>query len=178
MMLSKPLAALAQALAPGDFSRPVVEPGTEGMTPSALSDALGGRPTPSFHLERTDQRRPGGAKERAGRHLIYRAQFERMNALMATPPKTAVRAIACLPAQTTLRLLSPFFTPGDPMKRFHVHLHVNDLAANIAFYSAPVWRCPTRVEADYAKWMLEDPRELRHLRARRAGRLDPGLSGG
>ena len=44
------------------------------------------------------------------------------------------------------------------MKRFHVHLHVNDLAANIAFYSRLFNAAPTRVEADYAKWMLEDPR--------------------
>ena len=44
------------------------------------------------------------------------------------------------------------------MKRFHVHLHVNDLAANIAFYSHLFGAAPTRVEADYAKWMLEDPR--------------------
>ena len=44
------------------------------------------------------------------------------------------------------------------MKRFHVHLHVNDLAANIAFYSRLFGAAPTRVEADYAKWMLEDPR--------------------
>jgi predicted enzyme related to lactoylglutathione lyase len=44
------------------------------------------------------------------------------------------------------------------MKRFHVHLHVDDLAANIAFYSRLFAAAPTRVEADYAKWMLEDPR--------------------
>jgi hypothetical protein len=44
------------------------------------------------------------------------------------------------------------------MKRFHVHLHVTDLAHNIAFYSKLFAAQPTRVEADYAKWMLEDPR--------------------
>lgn len=44
------------------------------------------------------------------------------------------------------------------MKRFHVHLHVNDLSASIAFYSRLFDAAPTRVEADYAKWMLEDPR--------------------
>lgn len=32
------------------------------------------------------------------------------------------------------------------MKRFHVHLHVNDLAANIAFYSRLFGAAPTRVE--------------------------------
>lgn len=44
------------------------------------------------------------------------------------------------------------------MKRFHVHLHVDDLAQNIAFYSRLFNAEPTRVERDYAKWMLDDPR--------------------
>jgi hypothetical protein len=44
------------------------------------------------------------------------------------------------------------------MKRFHVHLHVQDLQASIAFYSRLFSAQPSRVESDYAKWMLEDPR--------------------
>ena len=44
------------------------------------------------------------------------------------------------------------------MKRFHAHLHVDDLSQSIAFYSKLFAAAPTRVEADYAKWMLEDPR--------------------
>ncbi len=44
------------------------------------------------------------------------------------------------------------------MKRFHVHAHVEDLQASIAFYTRMFATAPTRVEADYAKWMLEDPR--------------------
>lgn len=43
------------------------------------------------------------------------------------------------------------------MKRFHLHLHVDDLARNIAFYSAMFNQPPARTEADYAKWMLQDP---------------------
>ena len=43
------------------------------------------------------------------------------------------------------------------MKRFHVHVHVTDLASNIAFYSAMFDQPPTRTEDDYAKWMLADP---------------------
>lgn len=43
------------------------------------------------------------------------------------------------------------------MKRFHVHLHVSDLAASLAFYSKLFAAEPARVEADYAKWMLTDP---------------------
>lgn len=39
------------------------------------------------------------------------------------------------------------------MKRFHIHLHVEDLAANIGFYSRLFAAEPTRLESDYAKWM-------------------------
>lgn len=44
------------------------------------------------------------------------------------------------------------------MKRFHVHAHVENLQANIAFYSAMFGVEPARIEPDYAKWMLDDPR--------------------
>jgi lactoylglutathione lyase len=44
------------------------------------------------------------------------------------------------------------------MKRFHVHTHVQDLPKSIAFYSRMFGAEPTRVESDYAKWMLDDPR--------------------
>ena len=44
------------------------------------------------------------------------------------------------------------------MKRFHVHAHVEDLQASVAFYSKLFAAEPTRLESDYAKWMIEDPR--------------------
>ena len=43
------------------------------------------------------------------------------------------------------------------MKRFHVHVHVTDLAKNVEFYSKMFGAQPARVEADYAKWMLDEP---------------------
>jgi hypothetical protein len=43
------------------------------------------------------------------------------------------------------------------MKRFHVHLHVDDLAQSIGFYSRLFAAAPARLESDYAKWMLADP---------------------
>ena len=43
------------------------------------------------------------------------------------------------------------------MKRFHVHLHVQDLPQSICFYSKLFAAEPARLEGDYAKWMLEDP---------------------
>ena len=44
------------------------------------------------------------------------------------------------------------------MKRFHVHVAVDDLAANIRFYSTVFGLPPTVEKNDYAKWMLDDPR--------------------
>jgi predicted enzyme related to lactoylglutathione lyase len=44
------------------------------------------------------------------------------------------------------------------MKRFHVHAQVEDLQASINFYAKLFAAAPTRVESDYAKWMLDDPR--------------------
>jgi len=43
------------------------------------------------------------------------------------------------------------------MKRFHVHLNVDDLNRSIGFYSQLFAAQPARTESDYAKWMLEDP---------------------
>lgn len=44
------------------------------------------------------------------------------------------------------------------MKRFHVHVAVDNLQDNIRFYSAVFGIGPSVVKGDYAKWMLEDPR--------------------
>jgi catechol 2,3-dioxygenase-like lactoylglutathione lyase family enzyme len=44
------------------------------------------------------------------------------------------------------------------MKRFHVHVAVDDLDTNIHFYSALFGSAPTVRKDDYAKWMLDDPR--------------------
>ena len=44
------------------------------------------------------------------------------------------------------------------MKRLHVHVAVPDLQQSIRFYSTLFGADPVKVEPDYAKWMLEDPR--------------------
>lgn len=44
------------------------------------------------------------------------------------------------------------------MKRFHVHVGVDDLERSIAFYSGLFGTKPSVAKADYAKWMLDDPR--------------------
>jgi catechol 2,3-dioxygenase-like lactoylglutathione lyase family enzyme len=44
------------------------------------------------------------------------------------------------------------------MKRLHVHVSVNDLAQSVRFYSTLFAAEPAVTKADYAKWMLDDPR--------------------
>lgn len=44
------------------------------------------------------------------------------------------------------------------MKRLHVHVAVDDLAASIKFYSGMFAAEPAVLKPDYAKWMLDDPR--------------------
>jgi predicted enzyme related to lactoylglutathione lyase len=59
------------------------------------------------------------------------------------------------------------------MKRLHVHVAVDDLAASIKFYSALFAAAPSVVKPDYAKWMLDDPRANFAISARgRAAGLD------
>jgi predicted enzyme related to lactoylglutathione lyase len=44
------------------------------------------------------------------------------------------------------------------MKRFHVHVAVDDLERSIGFYSVLFAAEPSVIKTDYAKWMLDDPR--------------------
>jgi hypothetical protein len=44
------------------------------------------------------------------------------------------------------------------MKRFHVHVAVNELPESVRFYSELFGAEPSVLRDDYAKWMLEDPR--------------------
>ncbi|WP_321326956.1 ArsI/CadI family heavy metal resistance metalloenzyme [uncultured Parasphingorhabdus sp.] len=44
------------------------------------------------------------------------------------------------------------------MKRMHIHVGVDNLAASIQFYSTLFDAEPTVAKDDYAKWMLDDPR--------------------
>jgi catechol 2,3-dioxygenase-like lactoylglutathione lyase family enzyme len=45
----------------------------------------------------------------------------------------------------------------QPLKRFHVHVSVEDLAASIRFYRILFAADPVVMKPDYAKWMLDDP---------------------
>lgn len=44
------------------------------------------------------------------------------------------------------------------MKRFHVHVGVEDIQKSVAFYTTLFGQQPSKLKDDYAKWMLEDPR--------------------
>ena len=59
------------------------------------------------------------------------------------------------------------------MKRFHVHMSVDDLDRSIKFYAALFATEPTVRKPDYAKWMLEDPRVNFAISAR--GRVTTGI---
>ena len=78
----KALSALAQPLRLQVF-RALVVAGPAGLTPGTIADALGvPPPTLSFHLKELVQ---SGlvTQARASRHLIYRAAYEHMNALLS-----------------------------------------------------------------------------------------------
>jgi catechol 2,3-dioxygenase-like lactoylglutathione lyase family enzyme len=56
------------------------------------------------------------------------------------------------------------------MKRMHIHVGVDDLAQSVGFYTTLFGTAPTRVEADYAKWLLDDPRVNFAISTGHAGR--------
>jgi DNA-binding transcriptional ArsR family regulator len=78
----KALAALAQINRLQIF-RVLVVRGSEGMTPALIAEQLGmPANTLSFHLKEL-MNADLISQERSGRNLIYRAQFDRMNAVLA-----------------------------------------------------------------------------------------------
>jgi DNA-binding transcriptional ArsR family regulator len=90
----KALAALAQAQRLRAF-RALVVAGPEGLTPGAIAEQLGvGASALSFHLKELAN---AGlvASEPRGRNLIYRASFERMNALLAYLTEHCCQGEAC-----------------------------------------------------------------------------------
>ena len=91
----KALAALAQG-SRLDIFRSLVVAGESGLTPSALAESLGVLPnTLSFHLKELANA-DLITQERTGRNLIYRAQYERMNAILAYLTQNCCQGQACL----------------------------------------------------------------------------------
>ena len=44
------------------------------------------------------------------------------------------------------------------MRRLHVHSHVTDVEASVAYYTRFFGKSPEVLKHDYAKWLLDDPR--------------------
>jgi DNA-binding transcriptional ArsR family regulator len=90
----KALAALAQPVRLKVY-RALVVTGPAGLTPSAMAEGLGiPANTLSFHLKELVN---AGlvSVERASRNLIYRATYERMNALLGYLTENCCRGAAC-----------------------------------------------------------------------------------
>lgn len=91
----KSLGALAQPVRLRVF-RALVVAGPTGLTPGDLAQALDvAATTLSFHLKELTH---AGlvSQERDGRHLIYRASFERMNSLLNYLTDHCCQGVACL----------------------------------------------------------------------------------
>lgn len=94
------LAALAQSSRLQIF-RTLVVAGSQGMTPGVMAEATGIAPaTLSFHLKELMN---AGlvTQERQGRHLVYRASFEHMSALLGYLTENCCQGEVCLPEAAT-----------------------------------------------------------------------------
>ncbi|MEO5697129.1 MAG: metalloregulator ArsR/SmtB family transcription factor [Burkholderiaceae bacterium] len=89
------LAALAQSSRLRVF-RTLIVAGPLGLTPGAISDELGvAATTLSFHLKELTQ---AGliTQQRDGRHLIYRAAYDRMNEVLQYLTEHCCQGDSCL----------------------------------------------------------------------------------
>jgi DNA-binding transcriptional ArsR family regulator len=93
----KSLAALAQPVRLQVF-RALVVTGPAGLTPGAMAEGLGiPANTLSFHLKELTH---AGlvTQERASRNIVYRAAFDRMNALLGYLTENCCQGTGCLAA--------------------------------------------------------------------------------
>ena len=96
----KALAALAQPSRLEIF-RALVTAGEAGLTPSALCEGLGVvTNTLSFHLKEL-MHADLISQERSGRNLIYRAQYDRMNAVLGYLTANCCQGQACSTEELT-----------------------------------------------------------------------------
>ena len=96
----KALAALTQTHRLQIF-RSLVVKGREGLTPALLAEELGmPANTLSFHLKEL-MHADLISQERSGRNLIYRAQYDRMNAVLAFLTLNCCQGETCLTESAT-----------------------------------------------------------------------------
>jgi len=90
----KSLAALAQSVRLQAF-RAMVVAGKDGLTPGAIAETLGiPANTLSFHLKELTH---AGlvTQERVGRNIVYRVNFEQVNALLGYLTENCCEGAAC-----------------------------------------------------------------------------------
>ena len=109
----KGLGALAQVHRLRAF-RALVVAGRSGLTPGAMAEALGIAPnTLSFHLKELTHA-DLVTVTRDGRNLVYRAAFERMNALLGFLSANCCEGAVCaVPASTDF--CAPELAGGRPV---------------------------------------------------------------
>ena len=96
----KTLAALSQ-VSRLEIFRALVVAGDAGLTPGVLAENLGVAPnTLSFHLKELVHA-DLVSQERVGRNLIYRAQYDHMNAVLAYLTQNCCQGQACLTETAT-----------------------------------------------------------------------------
>ena len=96
----KALAALAQPNRLQIF-RSLVVKGYEGLTPALLAEELGmPANTLSFHLKEL-MNADLISQQRSGRNLIYRAQYDRMSAVLAFLTQNCCQGETCLSESAT-----------------------------------------------------------------------------
>lgn len=94
------LAALAHPARLQVF-RALVVVGQQGLTPGTMAEALGlPAATLSFHLKEL-MHAELVTQERAGRHLVYRAAFDRMNGVLGYLTAHCCQGADCLEPTTT-----------------------------------------------------------------------------
>ncbi len=94
------LAALAHPARLQVF-RALVVVGQQGLTPGTMAEALGlPAATLSFHLKEL-MHAELVTQERAGRHLVYRAAFDRMNGVLGYLTAHCCQGAECLEPTTT-----------------------------------------------------------------------------
>jgi protein-tyrosine-phosphatase/DNA-binding transcriptional ArsR family regulator len=107
------LSALAQPIRLRAF-RALVVAGSDGLTPGELTTSLAvASNTLSFHLKELTH---AGlvTQERQGRHLVYRASFDDMDALLAYLTDNCCRGTPCLPSMGATCGL-PTASPDSPL---------------------------------------------------------------
>ena len=84
-----------------EIFRALVVAGPQGMTPGVMAEGAGIPPaTLSFHLKELTN---AGlvTQERQGRHLVYRAAFEHMNAVLSYLTENCCQGQTCSPPSST-----------------------------------------------------------------------------